>query len=317
LTGIAIVGVGGWGQNHARVLAFLRAEGLINEVYVVDINENRAKLIAKRFGHKWTTKYEEILEKDSVEGIILATPTKLHYEQAKQALVAGKHVLVEKPMTENSKQAEELVKIAAENKLVLMVGFLLRYSPATRYVKKNLTKIGRPLVVSAKRTSLWPNRPHDVGVIRDLAIHDIDLIRYILETNPLMAYASGGAIAHDYEDYVAIFLKYGSEKEFISALIEANWLTPYKIRRMEITGSKAVFVIDYSIHKVTILSEDGICAPNIPYEEPLMSQDRNFVKTIIGEDRPLVMGMDGLIALKTCEAALQSMEAKKIIQIKA
>jgi len=293
----------------------LRAEGLIDNVYVVDINESRAKLIAKRFGHEWTTDYESVLVSDKVDGVILATPTKLHYEQAKQALDHGKHVLVEKPLTESAKQAFDLVKTALEQKLILMVGFLLRYSPATQFVKTNIDKLGKPLVVSAKRTSLWPNRPHDVGVVRDLAIHDIDLIRYIFEADPIIAYARGGAVSHEYEDHVAIFLEYAAGRETLHALIEANWLTPFKIRRMEITGSNAVFIIDYDLHKVTILSEDGIFVPKITYREPLLEQDKNFVRAILGEEKPAVTGMDGLIALRTCEAILKAMNTGKATKI--
>lgn len=312
---IAICGVGGWGQNHARVFAFLRGEGLVDNVMLVDIDENRVKMIARRFGFVWTTKYEDVLKRDDIDGIVLATPTKLHFEQAKQALNAGKHVLVEKPMTETVREAMELVRIAKEQDRILMTGFLLRYSPATLFVKKYYeeNKLGKPLSVLAKRTSYWPNRPMDVGVIRDLAIHDIDLIRYIFNVEPVCVLAQGGMLKHDYEDYASIFIKYKDEfSGILSAMIEVNWVTPYKIRRMEVTGENAVLIIDYINHTVEILREEGKEIPNINYFEPLYKEDKNFVLSITGKEKPFVTGRDGVIALKVCEAALRSIQKASV-----
>ncbi len=319
MVGIAIIGAGGWGQNHVRVFSFLRAEGLVSEVMVVDIVEERAKKMAKRFGVKWSTSYRDVLNNDDIHGVVISTPTKLHYQHALEALKAGKHTLIEKPMTETVEQAIELTELAKERNLILMVGFLLRYSSAINFAKEYYEegKIGRVLTVLAKRTSYWPNRPMDVGVIRDLAIHDIDLIRYMLGKEPLYVLARGGALKHDYEDYASLFIEYGGlgDNNLMHALIEVNWVTPFKIRRMEITGEKGVIIIDLLQHAVRVLKEDGIYQPNINAVEPLYLEDKNFVRAILGEEKPLVTGEDGVIALKVCEKALKSIATNEMVKI--
>lgn len=315
---IAILGVGGWGQNHARVLSYLRSEGYIDDVVVIDVNKNRAKLIAKRFGAEWSTDLRFVLNKDDVVGVIIATPTRLHYQHAKEVLEAGKHVLVEKPLTETVNQALELKDLAERNNLIITVGFLLRFSTAIRYSKDLYQRgnLGNILTIMAKRTSFWPNRPLDVGVIRDLAIHDIDLIRYITGGEPRYVFARGGAIRHEYEDYTSLFIEYDMGGNFFThALIEANWVTPFKIRRMEITGEKGVIIIDLLEHSVKILKEEGIYQPNIKYIEPLYSEIKNFVLSIRGEEKLEVTIDDGIIALKVCETALESMRDNTIKEV--
>jgi len=319
MPGIAVIGVGGWGQNHARVFSYLKSEELINTLLLVDINKNRARKIASIFGVEWSLNFDDALKREDIDGIVIASPTKLHYEQGLKALEAGKHVLIEKPMTETAKQAKKLVSLAEEQNLIIMVGFLLRYSPAIQFAKNCYEEgeIGKILSVLGKRTSYWPNRPMDVGVIRDLAIHDIDLIRFITKRDPKYVIARGGALKHDYEDYASIFLEYGSEKEddVIHALLEANWVTPFKIRRMEITGENAVLIIDFLEHSVVILREDGIFRPNLVQIEPLYLEDKNFVLSIDRKDIPLVTGADGVMALKACEAALKSLNSGSIEEI--
>lgn len=314
---IAVLGVGGWGQNHVRVLSYLRSEGYIDGVVVVDIDENRAKLIANRFGADWTSNYDDVLGRDDVIGVIIATPTRLHYEHAKQALEAGKHILVEKPLTETVEQALKLKELAKENNRLVTVGFLLRFSTAIRYSRNACLRgeLGKILTIMAKRTSYWPNRPLDVGVIRDLAIHDIDLIRYITQGEPKYVFARGGAIKHDYEDYVSMFIEYDTKSNFVNALIEANWVTPFKIRRMEITAEEGVIIIDLLQHSVKVLKEDGVYQPNIKYIEPLYAEIKNFVLSILNKEKPEIMIDDGIIALKVCELALESMRDNKIREL--
>ncbi len=316
---IAVLGVGGWGQNHARVLSYLRSEGYIDDVIAVDVNENRAKLIARRFGIEWSTDMTRVLNDDDVLGMIIATPTRLHYDHAKQALEAGKNILVEKPLTENVEQALELKRIAEENNLIITVGFLLRYSTAVRYSRELYQRgeLGDILTIMAKRTSFWPNRPLDVGVIRDLAIHDIDLIRFITGGKPKYVFARGGAIKHEYEDYVSMFIEYETlNNHFTHSLIEANWVTPFKIRRMEITAEKGVIIIDLLQHSVKILREDGVYQPNIKYVEPLYAEIKNFVLAINREEKPEITVDDGIIALKVCEIALMSMKDNDVKEVK-
>jgi len=319
MVGIGILGVGGWGQNHARVLAELQSEDLIERTIVIDIDEIRAKKISKKFGLEFSTNYEDVLKREDIHGIIIATPTPLHYMHTKKALEAGKHVLVEKPVTETSLQAKELKKLSEKNKLIVMAGFLLRYSPAIEKVKEIVKQniMGNILTIIAKRTSWWPKRKLDVGVVRDLAIHDIDLIRYLFGLNPRVIFAYGGKIIHDYEDFVSASILYSdeaSERE-IMAHIEANWVTPFKIRRMEITTEKGLITIDFMMHTIEIMNEDGIRIPKIPYQEPLKLEDINFIEAIKGKVKPKVNINDGILALETCERILDAINTKQPVKI--
>ena len=155
----------------------------------------------------------------------------------------------------------------------------------------------------------------DVSIIKDLAIHDIDLVRFITGTNPKSVLAYGGKKLHEYEDHVTMLVEYSNEQNVIPALIEASWITPYKIRRIEITGDKGSAEIELLEHRVTIYFEDKVITPILGKREPLFEEDKNFVLSIQGKEEPLVTGQDGYIALKTCEVASQSIKEKALMKI--
>jgi len=316
---LAVVGAGGWGVNHVRVASTLKALGYINDVVVMDIDENRARYVSKIYGAKYTTSFEDILRDDEIDYVIVATPTPLHYNQAKKILEAGKNVLVEKPMTENSRQALDLVDEARRNNRLLMTGFLLRYSPAVEYMKNNYVTnrvtLGDVLLIYSKRVNPWPIRKGDVGVIRDLAIHDIDLTMYIFDSTPSKVYASGKKFNAPYEVISVVHVDYDSKYGTYSLLVEASWITPYKFRRLEITATKAIIFLDLINHTIEIYSDTGISKPKIARKEPLFEQDKNFVLASQGKENPKVTGVDGYRALLVCDMALEAMEKGKILEI--
>ncbi len=311
---VAVVGVGGWGINHVRVLRDLMGEGLVKEIVAVDINEARLKAVSRRFSCSYTTNYDDVLKMDSIEGVIISSPTPLHFEHALKAIEHGKHVLVEKPMTSTVSEAIRLIRAAERENVILMVGFIMRYGTGIEYVKREIIEknvLGRIITISAKRTSFWPNRPMDVGVIRDLAIHDIDVIYYLTKQNAQYVYGVAGMLKHEYEDYAVIMIKYDD----MTGIIEANWVTPYKTRTLYITGERASLTLDYMTQEVTLLKEDCVYKPRIRYEEPLLREDRDFITSIIEGKKPLVTGEDGLRALAICEAALKSAVENKIVKV--
>ncbi len=316
---LAVVGVGGWGINHVRVATTLKALGYVNDVVIMDIDENRAKYVSKIYGTKYTTNFEDILRDEEIEYVIVASPTPLHYDQAKRILEAGKNVLVEKPMTENSRQALDLVDKAKRNNRLLMTGFLLRYSPAVEYMKNNYVSrrdtLGDILLIYSKRVNPWPIRSGDVGVIRDLAIHDIDLTMYIFESSPSKVYASGKKFNAPYEVISVVHVDYVSKYGSYSLVVEASWITPYKFRRLEITATKAIIFLDLINHTIEIYSDSGILKPKIERKEPLFEQDKNFVLASQGKEKPIVTGVDGYRALLVCDKALEAMEKGMILEI--
>ncbi len=321
MTGLGIIGIGGWGKNHVRVASTLKAMGYLDFVGISDISEERLRFYSKLYHVDYQTRdINELFKLDKIDAVIISTPTHLHYNHASMAIENNLHVLVEKPLTANSSEARDLINMAHEKKLILMVGFLLRYSEAINYLKEIISnkKIGKLISISAKRTSLWPKRSIDVGVIKDLAVHDIDLVRYLTNYTPSKVLAFGGRKIHDYEDHASMLVEYTNKEKDESqlpALIEASWITPFKIRRLEITGDKGTASVDLLEHKIQLYLEDQVYTPVLESKEPLFEEVKNFILSIQNIEKPLVTGLDGLIALKVCEAAQESIERKKAIKV--
>ena len=300
---VAVIGTGFWGKNHARVYKELASTNLIA---ICDVNAARAKTIADQFGVKAYTNSSRMLKNEEIEAVSVCTWSTILAKEALKALKAGKHVLVEKPMATNSKQAERLLKTAEENGLHLTVGFLMRFIPGLQHIKEAVAtkKIGELVSATAKRVSEWPERIGDVGVVKDTAIHDIDVMRFISNEDPISVYAKTGSMRNKkFEDYAQIMLTYEGGK---SAFIESNWLTPYKTRTLTVTGSDAIMRLDYITQDLWIESKKENVQPRIPFQEPLKLELQHFAECTVEKKTPLVTGVDGLKALKIAEAALRS-----------
>jgi UDP-N-acetylglucosamine 3-dehydrogenase len=311
--GTAVVGTGFWGKNHARVYSELESTDL---VAICDVNRERAKAVAEQFGVKAYTSSSRMLKNEDVEALSVCTwSTKLAGEALK-ALRAGKHVLVEKPMATHTKQAEKLLEVAEENGLHLTVGFLMRFIPGLQHIREAVEnkRIGGLVCATAKRVSQWPERIGDVGVVKDTAIHDIDVIRYISNEDPIGVYAKTGSMKHrKFEDYAQIMLTYEDGK---SAFIESNWLTPYKTRTLTVTGSDAIMRLDYMTQELWIEDPKENLQPRYPWQEPLKLELQHFADCITGKKKPLITGVDGLKALRIAEAALRSSAKNRAMKLR-
>ena len=311
--GVAVIGTGFWGKNHARIYKELASTEL---VAICDVNAERAKSVADQFGVKAYTSSSRMLKNDEIEAVSVCTwSTKLALEALK-ALKAGKHVLVEKPMATNTKQAEKLLETAEKNGLHLTVGFLMRFIPGMQHIREAVEnkKIGELVCATAKRVSQWPERIGDVGVVKDTAIHDIDVMRYISNEDPITVYAKAGSMRYRrFEDYAQIMLTYEDGK---SAFIESNWLTPYKTRTLTVTGSEAIMRLDYITQELWIESAKENLQPRFPWQEPLKLELQHFADCISEKKKPLITGADGLKALQIAEAALQSSAKNRAIKLR-
>jgi len=311
--GVAVIGTGFWGKNHARIYKELASTEL---VAICDVNAERAKSVADQFGVKAYTSSSRMLKNDEIEAVSVCTwSTKLALE-ALRALKAGKHVLVEKPMATNTKQAEKLLETAEKNGLHLTVGFLMRFIPGMQHIREAVEnkKIGELVCATAKRVSQWPERIGDVGVVKDTAIHDIDVMRYISNEDPITVYAKAGSMRYRrFEDYAQIMLTYEDGK---SAFIESNWLTPYKTRTLTVTGSEAIMRLDYITQELWIESAKENLQPRFPWQEPLKLELQHFADCISEKKKPLITGADGLKALQIAEAALQSSAKNRAIKLR-
>jgi UDP-N-acetylglucosamine 3-dehydrogenase len=311
--GVAVIGAGFWGRNHARVFSELEETELLA---VCDIDAERAKKVANQFGAEAYVETGRMLKRKDIEAVSICTWSTSLAKEALKALKAGKHVLVEKPMAANLKQAEALIRTAEKEKLHLSVGFLMRFIPGIQYIKKAIEEksIGELVCATAKRVSEWPERIGDVGVVKDLAIHDIDITRYLFGDDPIAVYAKTGNMKHKlFEDYAHIMLTF---KDGRNAFIESNWLTPYKTRVLVVTGSKAIVKLDYITQELTIEDAKETVQPRIPWQEPLKLELQHFANCVLGREKPLITGDDGLKALKIAEAALKSSRTGRLVKIR-
>ncbi|MGA3289711.1 MAG: Gfo/Idh/MocA family oxidoreductase [Candidatus Bathyarchaeia archaeon] len=310
--GVAVIGTGSWGKNHARVYKELPSTELIA---ICDVNAERAKIMANQYGVKAYTSSTQMLKNIEIEAVSICTWSTHLAKEALRALRAGKHVLVEKPMATNTKQAEKLCETAEQNGLILTVGFLMRFIPGLQSIREAVEnkKIGKLVCANAKRVSQWPERIGDIGVVKDTAIHDIDVMRFISKQDPIIVYAKMGSMRHQkFEDYAHIMLTFkGGE----SAFIESNWLTPYKTRTLTVTGSDVIMRLDYITQDLWIEQQKETVQPRYPFQEPLKCELQHFAECVLEKKKPLITGEDGRKALEIAQAAMQSSAKNRAIKL--
>jgi UDP-N-acetylglucosamine 3-dehydrogenase len=198
----------------------------------------------------------------------------------------------------------------------LTVGFLMRFIPGLQHMKKAVEDkaIGELVCATAKRVSQWPERIGDVGVVKDTAIHDIDVMLYLFNEDPIAVYAKTGNMRHKkFEDYAQIMLTFKGGK---SAFIESNWLTPYKTRILITTGSEAIMRLDYITQELTVEDAKETLQPRYQIQEPLKLELQHFANCILKKERPVITGLDGLKALRIAESAIKSSSTDRIIRLK-
>jgi UDP-N-acetylglucosamine 3-dehydrogenase len=306
---VSVIGCGVWGSNHARVYKEVPS---INLKSVADTDKNRVEEIAKKHSIEGYTDFQKIIDDKDVEAVSICTPTVTHAKLALLAIESGKHVLVEKPMTNTVKEAKQLIKAAEKHDVKLAVGFVERFNPAVQEAFKliNEGQIGKIILAHTSRVSRRPARIGDVGVVKDLGIHDIDIISQLFQVNPEYIFATCGSIDHSFEDYANINLSYSDNR---NAFIETNWLTPRIRRNLIITGTTGIITVQYRTQQITMENNRQLIQPYIQYQEPLKLELESFANSIRDNVAPLVTGEDGLKALTIAEAALESSRTRKTI----
>ncbi len=309
----AVIGTGSWGKNHARTYKELAETELLA---ICDIDAERANNMAKQLGVTPYSSVEKMLKNEDIEAVSVCTWSTSLAKEATKAVEHGKHVLVEKPMAANTKQAQKLLAASEKMGVLLTVGFLMRFIPGLQEMKKAVENksIGELVCATAKRVSQWPERIGDVGVVKDTAIHDIDVMLYLFNQDPIAVYAKTGNMKHKkFEDYAQIMLTFEGGK---SAFIESNWLTPYKTRILTATGSDAILKLDYITQELTVEDATQTMQPRYQIQEPLKLELQHFANCILKKEKPLVTGLDGLKALRIAESAIKSSMTDRIIKLK-
>jgi UDP-N-acetylglucosamine 3-dehydrogenase len=312
---VGVVGVGAMGSNHARVFFELSQQGLVELVGVVDINYERALQVAKKFNTKSFRDYRELVGK--VDAVSIAVPTKVHKVVALDFIEAGVHVLIEKPIADNSLDAIEIIKAAEKKNVIVAVGHIERFNPAVVKLKEVIDKglLGEIITMSAKRVGPFAPRVSDVSVLIDLAVHDIDVMRYITSSEVVKVYARGRKIRVDSlaEDYGLIVLTFNNGAD---GLVETNRLTPYKVRELVIVGTKGIAYLNYIDQRLTLYNDEWVREAKIVKEEPLKLELLDFIEAVSRGRKPKVTVYDGFIALKIAEEAHRSIELGQAVNIK-
>jgi len=309
---IGVIGTGFWGENQVRVLRQSRAADL---VAICDTNEKRAKEIGTKYGVPWYTDLDKFLRVSKLEAVTICTPTQTHLRVGLLAIEAGKNLLVEKPMTGEERAAEKLLKAATKAGVKLLVGFIERFNPGVRAVKKMLKEktVGDVIIATGRRVARWPIRIGDVGVVKDTAIHDIDAMRYLLQEEVSAVFAQTGSLrTHSYEDYAEIMLRF---RGGTTGFLDANWLTPRKVRTLIITGSDATISLDYITQEITLENSRQLVKPYTPWAEPLKVELENFMTTILRDTKEAPSGEDAIKAIRICDGALRSGKSKTLITL--
>ena len=309
---IAVIGCGSWGRNHVRVYSDLNNVKLSA---VADTNVEISRSIGEKYNVKWYTDPIDVLDVPEIDAVSICTPTVTHAEIAMRAIEKGKHVLVEKPMTNTIDEAHQIIKAAEMKGVHLSVGFVERFNPAVREAMNIVSRgdIGDVILTHTRRVSRRPMRIGDVGVIKDLAIHDIDVINHLFEGSATGVFASAGSIAHSFEDYANILICFEKER---SAFVETNWLTPRKVRQLIITGTEGIVEVEYINQELRVENNDRLYQPYLHQEEPLKMELRSFAQSILEDSPPVVTGYDGIKALEICEAAINSAKTGKYVRLK-
>ena len=310
---IGVVGVGFWGSNHVRVLRELESAEM---KAVCDIDLEKAKNVAKKFGvPKYYQNLDDMLNREELDAVTVCTPSVSHAEIAVRILESGLNVFVEKPLASNPDECLRIIDAAKSNSRLVMTGFIERFNPAVSKAIELLKagEIGEVIMSHARRIGWWPQRIGDVGVVKDTAIHDIDLTRYIFGQEPAGVYARGGSLRHRFEDHVQAMMIFEDESRV--AFIEANWLTPRKKREMLITGNEGVISIQFLTQVISLEKADVVIEPILKWKEPLRIELNHFIESLLSRKKPLVDAIDGTKAVIIAESILESMKKNRPIEI--
>jgi len=310
---IGVVGVGFWGSNHVRVLRELESAEM---KAVCDIDLEKAKNVAKKFGvPKYYQNIDDMLNREELDAVTVCTPSVSHAEIAVRILESGLNVFVEKPLASNPDECLRIIDAAKSNNRFVMTGFIERFNPAVSKAIELLKagEIGEVIMSHARRIGWWPQRIGDVGVVKDTAIHDIDLTRYIFGQEPAGVYARGGSLRHRFEDHVQAMMIFEDESRV--AFIEANWLTPRKKREMLITGNEGVISIQFLTQVISLEKADVAIEPILKWKEPLRIELNHFIESLLSRKKPLVDAIDGTKAVIIAESILESMKKNRPIEI--
>jgi predicted dehydrogenase len=327
--GVAVIGCGYWGMNYVRIFNELTESRV---VAVCDQSADRLKEAARRFpGVYLTTQVDDAASQPGVDAVVVCTEATTHFNVTRRLLLAGKHVLVEKPLTTIAADSEKLIDLAESNSAILMVGHTFIFNAGVRKVKEYVQqKGGRVYYLYARRTNLGPIR-RDVNALWDLAPHDIAIFNYLLDSTPQWVSAVGGKVLRNCRDDVG-FISLGYPDNVL-AHVHVSWADPDKAREVvvvksdkrivfnDLNGVEQVRVFEKGVSTVEQeplnygefrfeIRDGDIVSPRIEPVEPLKNQCRHFLECVRTGKRPVSSGVEGRDVVRVLEAVNRSIESK-------
>jgi predicted dehydrogenase len=288
---VGIVGVGYLGTQHARILSYLEEADL---QAVADIDFQKALQIGNRHGVRYYENYEDMI--DQIDAAVVATDTSAHFKISENLLRHGKHVLVEKPITETVEQGERLLEIAAKNGLILQVGHLERFNPAVEAIEN---MISDPRFIEVQRLGSFSARSLDIDVVLDLMIHDLDIVLALIKDEVASIKSSGIHVVSEKTDIANARLEFRSG---CVATLTASRVHQGKVRKLRIFEPTSYYSIDYIDQEVKVFPLDGrqtdIKTLKIQKDEPLKRELKNFLECVDTGKMTKVSGEEGLRALR-------------------
>lgn len=321
---VGVVGCGYWGSKHVRVL-----HEIPSVAAVVGVDPRRERLTALQRSFPRLRVHPELAPAlAEVDAVVVATPPTTHWSIARAALAAGKHVLVEKPLTTSPDQARDLIDRAEAASLVLMVGHTFEFNPAVVHLRQVMEagELGEVFYLDAARLNLGLFR-NDVNVVWDLAPHDISIANFLLGCSPSAVQAWGGFHANPVVEDVA-YLRLTYPERGVTLQTHVSWLSPSKVRRLTVVGSRQMAVYNDlrdeerlrifdkgvvrpsgdELHNIPLSYRyGGITSPYIRFDEPLRVQDEHFIDCVLSERTPRTDGLNGLDVVEAVDAAVRSM----------
>lgn len=319
---VAVIGVGAMGRHHARVYWEMPDVELVG---VADADAQTAGAVAGRYGTRAYTDYQRLLDEQMPDAVTVAVPTIDHAPVALEVIGRRIHLLVEKPIAFSVDKAREIIAAADEAGVRLAVGHVERFNPAVIALKAHLAagELGRVFELDARRQGPFPARVRDVGVVIDLAVHDLDVMRYVSGEEIVRVYAETERRIHSHcEDLLTGLVRLS---DGAVGTLTVNWLTPTKIRELYVTGEYGMFRVDYltqdlyfyenataggngweALHMLRGVSEGRMIRHVVAKKEPLRAQHEAFLAAVRGEAPVAVTGLDGLRALQLAEAIVAS-----------
>lgn len=319
---VAVIGTGSMGRNHARVYWEMPDADLVG---VADSNEAACAQIAKRYGTCGYTDYRRMLDEEKPDAVTVAVPTIHHLAVALDCIQRGIHVMIEKPIALCVEDGEKIIQAAKEAGVQLMIGHIERFNPAVIALKKHLSQgeLGRVFEIDAHRQGPFPARIADVGVVIDLAVHDLDIMRYITGSEIIRVYAETERRIHSqHEDLLTGLVRLS---DGAIGTLAINWLTPTKIRELYVTGECGMFRVDYLTQDLSFyenvsangqewetlrmlrgVGEGRMIRHVVAKKEPLRAEQEAFLASILNNTDSPVKGEDGLRALQLAQAVVAS-----------